>query len=352
MANVKTIGGKIVDAAGGPLASKTVTLKNDASGATLTTTTTDANGVWTFANRDETLTYRAEAAFGGSSSQVVVRAPASAEFDHLYANQSFRTAAGATVAIGGAITVPTINGPTVVAGSLNVVGPLNSTAGISTDADIFASGNLQVGGTGNISGALTVVGALTASAGVASVRGTTNIRQLLVDTNAATNEKVWAFVNQDGDLTIAPWNDAENTASTDYLMFTRGTGVALASATFSSAGAELLKIDYAADRVRIGVGTVALPGLTGTTDVDTGITFPGSKAVILSANGGEVARAWLNGANSQFASYATETFIQNRILIGGAMSTAASVTGVIRKIEIRDGAGNPVGWVPVYGAAG
>lgn len=100
MANIKTIGGYVVDLTGAPLVGKTATLKNNATGATITTTTTDANGYWEFANRDETLTYKVEIAVGGSSTQKLVRRPAALELTQLYVTGRAIVGAGAVGAPG------------------------------------------------------------------------------------------------------------------------------------------------------------------------------------------------------------------------------------------------------------
>jgi hypothetical protein len=143
VANVKVIGGSVVNTAGVPLVSKTVTLKNDDTGTTITTTTTNADGEWEFPPRDETLRYRAEAAFGGSSSQVVVRKPASAEFDHLYANLSFRSAAGAPAVLGGGLTV---TGPMTLTGDVTMTGTLDLGGDVTISGSLNAgAGALQVG---------------------------------------------------------------------------------------------------------------------------------------------------------------------------------------------------------------
>jgi hypothetical protein len=279
VANVKVIGGSVVNTAGVPLPSKTVTLKNDDTNTTLTTTTTNADGEWEFPPRDETVRYRAEAAFGGSSSQVVVRKPASAEFDHLYANLSFRSAAGATVVFGG---------PVSVGGALTVTGAATITGAITSDSDMI------VNGVGNFE-ALGVAGG--------------------------------AFiVGGDGAL------------------------IATALATFGDVGVSQLGLT-AGGQIRLPINTTATPPITSVTDTNTGLRWPGSDQLQLIANGQEIARVWMNGASTQFASYAAQTLIQNAILIGGAMTTATSVTGVVRKILIQDTSGNFVGWVPVYGAS-
>lgn len=191
MANVKTIGGSVVSTAGVPLPSKTATLKNDDTGATLTTTTTNADGEWEFANRDETIRYRVEAAFGGSSSQVVVRKPASAEFDHLYANLSFRSAAAATVAFGGPLT---------------------------------AGGDITSGGI------------LRSTANAAAVR--------LRESDAALDSKVWDLAANGGSLTLRLLNDAEASAGGNVVLFNR-TAENLSTTQFLSAGTPFVTINHA-----------------------------------------------------------------------------------------------------------
>jgi hypothetical protein len=196
MAAVKTIGGAVVNTAGVALVSKTVTLKNDDTGAVLTTTTTNADGEWEFANRDETVRYRADAAFGGSSSQVVVRKPASAEFDHLYANLSFRTAAAATVAFGGSLTVA---GNITATGAATITGTVNA-------------GGAQIAGGLNVGGAL-------------DVDGTSTLNGTVLLGNAAAPAPVLAFTF-DTDTGIA------SPAANQFAIRAGGSDIALFGATF------------------------------------------------------------------------------------------------------------------------
>jgi hypothetical protein len=232
LANVKTIGGSIVNTAGVPLPSKTVTLKNDDTSATITTTTTNADGEWEFANRDETLRYRAEAAFGGSSSQVVVRKPASAEFDHLYANTSFRTAAAATVALGGPLTV---------AGNVTTQGVLAATP-VTTNAFVSV-----VGG----------------SAGSPFVQ----LRNVQAPANS---EWVDLTVDTDGSLLIRAVTDDYATAGA-WLSLTRG-------------GAAVYHIVAGAPLV-LPVGAVGTPSLTFAGDTNTGLCRSAEGEMTLVTNG-------------------------------------------------------------------
>jgi hypothetical protein len=188
VANTKTIGGAVVNTAGVALVSKTVTLKNDDTGAVLTTTTTNADGEWEFANRDETIRYRADAAFGGSSSQVVVRKPASAEFDHLYANLSFRSASAATVAFGGALTA---------------------------GGDITSSALLR------------------STANAAGVR--------LRESDAALDSKVWDLTTSAGSLVLRLLDDAEGAAGGNAITVNR-TGTTLSGVQFLSGATPVVAI--------------------------------------------------------------------------------------------------------------
>lgn len=128
MASVKNRSMVVRDALGNALVSKTATLKRMDTGATVASGATDGTGKAGFTGLDETLRYRIETAVGGSSTQVVANEASSPEADDFYVNTSLRTAAGATVAFGGAVSMAAAL--TVAAGGIAVTaGGISVTAG-------------------------------------------------------------------------------------------------------------------------------------------------------------------------------------------------------------------------------
>jgi hypothetical protein len=125
--------------------------------------------------------------------------------------------------------------------------------------------------------------------------------------------------------------------------------------TLSAGGFSLLNVKTtgveAPYRLLVDGGTMALPELACLTDPNTGLAFAGSDLMSLVANGQEIARIWQNGANTQFASYANQTYIANQLWLGGSQA-ATSVSGVVRAYRVYDGSGNSLGWIPIYGAVG
>jgi hypothetical protein len=292
MANVKVRSGVIRNAVGAILPNKTATLWNHATGVQIPgSVVTDSADRYTFPNLDETVRYEVRVAFGGGSSQLHVNAPISPDLDHAYINNSLRSAAGATVAFAGPVSTGalTVTGTLTATGALNVTGSLNAVVGISTDGNAVAE-------TGIFEGLQVAGGALT--------------------------------VASDGQLNMTNTANFGGRVNTNLLAI-GNTG-----------------------QIQLPVNTLATPPIAAALDLNTGLRWPGNDQLQLVANGQEIARAWMNGATTQFASYAAQTFIQNAILIGGAMTTATSVSTVIRKILIQDASGNFIGWVPVYGAAG
>lgn len=140
MAAVLSLEGFVFNKSGSPLSGLTVTLKNASSGTTITTTTTDANGRWAFANQDETLAYRVEVAYG--SGQVLVRRSWSGEAGDLYVRSSLRTPAAAVVAVGGAAAVGgvlTASGGIVTGTGTNQAVEVSSSATGNPFSRLFAS---------------------------------------------------------------------------------------------------------------------------------------------------------------------------------------------------------------------
>lgn len=249
MANVKNLSGVVVDALGVVLASKTATLKNDGTGATVASTTTDANGKWAFAGQDETVRHRVEVAVGGGSTQVFRRSPAGVDLDDAYIYGSLRTAAAATVAFGGVVSIAT-GGLTVTAGS--VVLPSNSLN--------VGSGQLQVtGGNVAVSGGILVAGATLQQAISLKVVGAADIGI--------------AFNRND----ISGWHAGVDQSDNDA--FSIGPGQAINSTTG-------LKITTGGVIVT-NVGSTTVPGITRQGDEDTGISITptGTNNVRIIANG-------------------------------------------------------------------
>lgn len=138
MANVKTREVVVRDAAGVALVARTATLKNNATGATVTSVATDANGKASFLNQNEALDYRVEVAAGGSSSQIYANGPSSPEVDHLYVNKSLRVRTGTQIVLGGPVTMEST---------------LGVADGISVD-----NGGIYTTGLGSFDGGLGVAG--------------------------------------------------------------------------------------------------------------------------------------------------------------------------------------------------
>jgi hypothetical protein len=257
VANVKVIGGSVVNTAGVALVSKTVTLKNDDTNATLTTTTTNADGEWEFADRDETIRYRAEAAFGGGSSQVVVRKPASAEFDHLYANLSFRTAAAATVALGGPLTLPV---GSAAAPSLTFAGDTNSGLYRAGEGQVALVANgvaeliAQPGGV-VISGVLATNGQLAASDGTAGAPG----------------------ISFTSDPNTGVWHSAEGTMT---LVSNGATQL-----TVQAGGVVVAGVLATNGQIAASNGTLAAPGIAFGSDPNTGVWRSAEGEMTLVTNG-------------------------------------------------------------------
>jgi hypothetical protein len=76
--------GYVVSPTGSPLVNRTATLKNNANGATISTGLTDAEGRWQFDALDESIAYRVDVEFGGTSPQKIIQRPASLELERLY----------------------------------------------------------------------------------------------------------------------------------------------------------------------------------------------------------------------------------------------------------------------------
>lgn len=227
MANVLTIKRKVVDVTGAALSGKTATLKREDTGATVTTTTTDANGYFEFANQDESLSYRVEVAAGGSSTQKFVTSPASAEFLHAYIRNSLRTNSGATVAIGGAMsvagTLTVSTGGITVTGNSTITGTLNATTSLTTPALNVGSGLLvasigQVSSTGSLvidgniqgqaaiqagTGLIVVAGGITATGQTALTGSTAGSDSLTVTGPASHSAKLLNLKNSGAALQFA-----------------------------------------------------------------------------------------------------------------------------------------------------
>lgn len=290
MANVKVRSGIVRNAVGVPMTGKPAQLINATTLATIgAPVNTDVNGRYTFAGLDETVRYSVSVAFGGGSNQVHVNSPISPDLDDAYINVSLRSAPGATVAFGGPVSVG---------------GTLSLTAG------------LTVGGALNVTGNATVNG----------------------------------VISTDGDMVVNGIVNAEGLSVGGGAFIVGGGGAvtATAPATFGDVGASQLGIT-AGGQIRLPINTMATPPIASATDLDTGIRLPGSNQGMLVANGQEIARFWMNGAVTQFASYATQTYIGSQILMGGTQA-ATSVAGVVRAFAVRDGSGNILGWTPIYGA--
>jgi hypothetical protein len=337
VAAVKTIGGSVVNTAGVALPSKTVTLKNDDTGASITTTTTNADGEWEFANRDETIRYRADAAFGGSSSQVVVRKPASAEFDHLYANLSFRTAAAATVALGGALTVAGVITGLANGNQLGTAGGPAVTAAVApTDASLLfynlGSGNwsgVGVDGSGNtwlrtgLSGSTTPPVYFPPTGGVVVQRGTLTISDtaaaVTIGSTIAASTPFIDFrssghVNTYDARIVASGGTAATGLGNLSLIGTTVdvpgtlTAAAMSTGTLAVSGATTL-----GGRLLATDGSAAAPSLSFSAATTTGIARIGATSVSLVGNGVEALRAGGSGASPTLGFYGNTGFVKQTV---------------------------------------
>jgi hypothetical protein len=352
MANVKTREVVVRDVFGVALVSKTATLKNNATGATVgTPVTTDGNGKASFANQNEALDYRVEVAVGGASGQVYVNGPSSPEVDHLYVNQSLRSRAGATVALGGPLTVaggltatgtltaPLVSATTVSAGDLNVSGTAHiPTAYIDTlyvASYTTLTGFLQVDAAASFNGSVNVLGpGVDISGGPLTVQDDGNF---------------FGVVRAEVGLIIGGgavnWDNNGNLHHYSGIASFEGTGLV----TGPDTPATFAGVLNAPARILVDGGTVALPDVACIADPDTGLWFQSGNAMGVVSNGGEIARFWMNGASSQVASYAAQTYIAGQIMLGST-TPASTMLSVVRTFAVRDGAGTLLGWVPLYGA--
>src|SRR5262245_28519278 len=106
--------GIVLDPFGNPMAARPVEVKNNATGAVVTTGATDSNGRWEFTLADETVAYKVDIGQGGAGPQKVAQAPASIELEYLFVRY------GATLK--GAVDLPastTIGGVAVDQASLD-----------------------------------------------------------------------------------------------------------------------------------------------------------------------------------------------------------------------------------------
>ena len=326
---------------GTPLADRPVTLKRSDTLATLASTVTDANGLWRFDDISPANIVRAEIS-AGTTPQIAVKSVFSGDAYSLYIREKLTAAPAAifnlpplanlysngvllTTALDGRyvnITGDTLTGVLTVPFLQATDALINNNlevSGTSQLDDTYVS-NLFVGADANIPGTLTVDTIV--STGTGSIEAGSG--------GFATTGNVYGvgFGTFDGGLDVAG----------GAFQVAPGTGAVEASGLLSAHA-----------RILVDGGTLGAPEVASISDPNTGIVWSGSDILQLSANGQEIARAWMNGATTQFASYATQTYIANQLLLGGTQA-ATGVMGLVRVLQVRDGSGNTLGWIPIYGA--
>jgi hypothetical protein len=251
--------------------------------------------------------YRAEAAFGGSSSQVVVRKPASAEFDHLYANLSFRTGAGATVALAGAVS---LGGALSVAGAVTLLGPVSLPSGVIGDLavsgtltvnHVTVNGTLGVAGATTLGSTLAVTGGLVAQGGlvmgapIVLTDGTVALPSLTFggDTNTGL------YRAGEGQVALASNGVAQLTAN--------AAGVTVPTTLTAS------HVTLAGGILTLATGSVGAPSLTFAGATTTGIARIGVSSVSLIGNGVEALRAGGSGASPTLGFYGNTGFVKQTV---------------------------------------
>jgi hypothetical protein len=300
---------------------------------------------------------------------VVVRKPASAEFDHLYANLSFRSAAAATVAIGGALSVGgalTQSGGYAYLGSWNVGAPLYPTIGTALavgwnynagtqDISMFntatgattafsfnhltgasaatllmrlmANGSLQLGNTGADGGPgdLTVKGAASSNADLTLIEG---------DTANGWNLGV---VVADDSFRISRWAAS---AFTDRLTITPAGAVAVAG-TLDVTGATTLTTATLTGVLTLPTGGVGTPSQRFTGDPDTGPYLFAPDNYRLQAGGTDCAVFAKIGAFGYFS-------VPGRLSLTPSGSGVATPATVTSKYPLYDAGGTIIGYIPIY----
>lgn len=309
MANVKVRAGSVRNVAGAPLVGKTATLKNHATDAPMAAGTTDGTGAYSFTGIDETIRTRVEVAFGGGSAQMHVNAPISPDLDHAYVNSSLRSAAGATVAFGGPVSV---------------------------------------------GGAITIAGTITATNAPLISRSTSNARVMLIDTDAAANEKAWGINNQDGDVGIQPWNDAESSASGDGLFLIRGTGMAIANAGLTIGGVQRVFANTngvvltgantntgaltVTGQVLAAGGSAGTPGYAFVGDENTGLFRNNEGQISMVSNGTIRLSSTTTGADVQGGlGVSGAATVGGGLTINGGMNVATGNVGIVGQAQINSG---------------
>ena len=315
--------GYALSTSGTPLVDRVVTLKVADTLATLGSTVTDAAGRWKFDDISPAEIVRAEIS-AGTTPQIAVKSVFSGDAYSLYIREKLGSAPAAIFNLP-AIDNIYANGVPLAVALGPGLGPVLDSRYVSTSGDAIV-GNLDITGNETISGTLVVGGAITGHGA------------LTVDGGITT----------DGTLVVNGTGSFEtlDVGGGPFIVGPDGALTATALATFGEVGASQLAIT-AGGQVRLPVNTTATPPIAGALDPNTGLRLPGSDQLQLIANGQEIARAWMNGATTQFASYATQTYIADQLLLGGTQ-VATAVANVVRVLQVRNAAGTALGYLPIY----
>jgi hypothetical protein len=310
-----------------------------------------------------------EAAFGGSSSQVVVRKPASAEFDHLYANLSFRSAAAATVAFGGPVSVL---GTLVAGGASAPIGELTLKGMASSNVEIaLIEGDTSNGWVAGVvigddrfslsrfvspstytewlaispTGILTAPGQVVVGAAVA-----TPAAELTIKGSLSANADLMMI---EGD-TANGWNVGVVIAD-DRLAFSRfvspstyterfsisAAGLVTIPGTLDVTGATTLSTATLSGVLTLPAGGVGTPSQRFTGDPDTGPYLFAPDNYRLQAGGTDCAVFAKIGAFGYFS-------VPGRLALTPSGSGVATPATVTSKYPLYDSGGSVIGYIPIY----
>jgi hypothetical protein len=315
--------GYALSTTGTPLADRAVTLKRVDTSGTIASTVTDANGMWRFDDIAPSPLVRAEIS-AGTTPQIAVKSVYSGDVFSLYVREKFTAAPAAIV-------------------NLPPLANIYSNSVLLTAT--FDSRYVNVAGD-TMTGELTVGGATNAFLSVASGVGGIPVVRLRNVEAPANSEYADLTVDTNGSLLIRAVNDAYGAAST-WMTFARtGTTLGLITATAPVSIAGTLAISSNATvggtlgvtgaltvsggagvasglavtsgQLKASDGTLAAPGSSFASDLDTGFWH--------SADGTMV---WVSNGVAKITQSPTLTTIAGNLTVTGTLNAVVAGTTVI-----------------------